>query len=92
MTVPSDRKEAIRERVTIVHTALHGDVHAGTAFDVILTEYATVVERYENVRDQFAWIAREAAGDCDPDRIIRACQNALDVLNGAALAGTEESA
>jgi hypothetical protein len=48
------------------------------------------LERVTAARDQFAWIAREAGGDCDPGRIIRACENAMDALAGAARAVQEE--
>jgi hypothetical protein len=34
----------------------------------------------ERYRDQFSWIAREARGDCDPGRILHACNIALDAL------------
>jgi hypothetical protein len=51
---------------------------------------AAELERVTAARDQFAWIAREAGGDCDPGRIIRACENAMDALAGAARAVQEE--
>jgi hypothetical protein len=39
---------------------------------------------HQLMREQFAWIAREAGGDCDPDRIIRACNIALEAMEAAA--------
>jgi uncharacterized protein YecT (DUF1311 family) len=53
-------------------------------------EYGRLLQEHQDARDlialmreQFAWIAREAGGDCDPDRIIRACNIALEAVEAA---------